>query len=245
VIFYLPFSKQLADALRNRHPSMRNTMTLFVPAYKIYLLLIACCLLSIAASAQTDTIPSCLLDKTKGDSMLQVKQYYYKGQLWYSLANKKPVTQSDMIYHIKLMTANCKPVGEWTRGGIAGLNKIIPDTIDTKKIWLKQSHSFFIPDTLGVAASRHSAYKIDAYTYKGEPLYKMISYTTPEQKKQMIIREYYYNYNGKLILVYKRATEGSFMRAQGWETTGVDPAQLKKLSYSWQRIGTTYQYHQP
>lgn len=190
--------------------------------------------------------PPCMEEKAT-DSNTMIRQYYYKGQLWYGVSHKPPPKQTDNLITIELFDRDCNAMGKWKKGGIAALNKLQPDTIEVKKLWLRQFHSFIIPGTIRLIAQQQHALAIDAYVYKGEPLYAMPSkkILTAAEKNKKIIREYYYRADGTVVLVFKRATEGSFMRAQGWETAGVDPLQLKKLSYYWQQNAGDYFYHQP
>lgn len=210
-----------------------------------FLLTVSLCLAVVTGHTQS-SFPGCL-QKNAGDSTLSVQEYYYKGQIWYGVTPKNIKKVSDYMATTQLFDTACGIIGNWKKGGIAGLNKISPDTIDTKKLWLRQSHPFIIPDTIRIIATQQHASSIDAYTYKGEPLYSMPpkKILSPAEKNKKIIREYYYRADGSVVLIYKRAAEASFMRAQGWETPGADPAKLKKLFYHWQQYGDDYLYQQP
>jgi hypothetical protein len=216
------------------------------PCIVSYFLTVSLCFAVATGHTQSSAIPACLEEKAK-DSTWLIQHYYYKGQLWYGFSRKNTAKVSDYLATIRLANGDCDTVGQWKKGGIAGLNRLTPDTIDVKKLWLRQFHSFLLPDTIRSIAKQQHAFSVDAYIYKGEALYLMAvkKILTPAEKSKKIIREYYYRIDGTVALVFKRAIEGSFMRAQGWETAGVDPLQLKKLSYYWQQHAGDYIYQQP
>lgn len=92
-------------------------------------------LLPIDNSIPVDTIPPCIAYmKTETGKLLS--KYEYKGQHWFALQASLKVTDnnSDKMTTITFYDSTCKTVARWTKGGIAGLNKVTPDTIDKKSI---------------------------------------------------------------------------------------------------------------
>ena len=176
---------------------------------------------------------ACFLKMKQEDSLLMVNQYDYKGQRWFKMENKttQPVENyPDKMTTTKFYNDNCQLVCTWTRGGIAGLNKVSPDTIDKTKI-LKFAEK--VPEKIMQLAINHNAVSISKYEYLGQTLYflnKRDNYSTPQTT---IVREPYYDKNGSIIITFQRATRGAFLRAQRWEPYDVDTKKLIKKGIVW------------
>ncbi len=82
-----------------------------------------------------DTIPDCI-SYMKTDTGKLLSKYEYKGQYWYAFqpALKVVDNNSDKMTTITFYDSTCHVVAKWTKGGIAGLNNVSPDTVDKKSI---------------------------------------------------------------------------------------------------------------
>ncbi|MBP9103900.1 MAG: hypothetical protein KBF82_08570 [Chitinophagaceae bacterium] len=88
--------------------------------------------------AATDSIPSCIMDMKKTFPLLSVTEYQYKGQPWFLIVKdtvaEKVVKNADHQTHLKFYNQECELVCTWTKGGIAALNRVIPDSVEKEKI---------------------------------------------------------------------------------------------------------------
>lgn len=133
------------------------------------------------ASPVSDSLPACFLKMKQKDNLLIVREYDYKGQQWFGMRRMlslKESQTSDRMYHLEFYNKNCKLVCTQTKGGIAGLNKVLPDTIDKTKIIkiaydaYKRVQKKVAVDTLpaGILKMKQndSLLTVDEYDYKGE-----------------------------------------------------------------------------
>ncbi|MEJ7674277.1 MAG: hypothetical protein WKF59_16680 [Chitinophagaceae bacterium] len=167
------------------------------------------------------------------DSLLIVDKYDYKGQQWFSMRRMltlKESQMSDRMYHQEFYNKDCKLVCTLTKGGIAGLNKVLPDTIDKTKI-IKVGGK--VPENIMQLAIKYNGISISIYEYLGQPLYLLkFQYSRLHNPKQ-IIRESYYDKNGIEKISYKRATDPAFSRQEGWEPSDVQPEKIISKSVIW------------
>src|SRR6187549_3541988 len=87
-------------------------------------------------SATIDSLPACIVNISTTD-IHTFTEYDYKGQRWFSFTQvaKAPDPKiSDKMTITRIYDRNCHLQCTWTKGGIAGLNKISPDTIQKEKI---------------------------------------------------------------------------------------------------------------
>jgi hypothetical protein len=204
------------------------------------------------------TMPPCI--KSKVDSnRLNVSEYDYKGQRWFvtAKANAKVENYPDKLTTLQFYNENCKLVCIWQKGGVAGLNKVTPDTIDKKKIILIRSIKFdtlkkkdtsinYLPGPVIKIADLRHGITIQEYMYMGQRLYLINVPLTIDQRKELInkgivtVDDPYYDEKGKTIILYKRALEGSFMRAARWMPASVKQVDIIKVQngYWYRKDGT-------
>lgn len=210
--------------------------------------------------AATDSLPPCI-NTIKISTESFVTEYEYKGQRWFVLTKIKPPHEnriSDKIYNTKFYDANCKLVCTWTKGGIAGYNKVSPDTIEKAKIKIKDITpkdsskkisvtSNALPDTIVKLALAKNVQEVVEYLYQDKILYRFHypSYYDQLPKKGCVTYDDpYYDKNGKVILVYKRAIKGMFTRAEHWEPASVKRSDVTKVKNGvWLREKNNYRKH--
>lgn len=210
------------------------------------ILLLTILLLSGNCYAATDSLPACI-NTMKISTESSVTEYEYKGQRWFVFTKIIPPVEpnvSDKMTITKFYNDSCRLACTWTKGGIAGLNRVMPDTIEKEKI--KNIAEPLLPQTIEKLATAKSALSIEQYTYQGKLLYRLIQLPlTANQlaaKGIKVIDEPYYNEQGTIIILFKRATSGSFLRAQRWEPASVKPADVTKTKHGWKRNSTGYMY---
>jgi hypothetical protein len=182
-------------------------------------------------------------------------EYEYKGQRWFVFTKITPPpgpNVSDKTTTTKFYNADCRIVCWWTKGGIAALNKVIPDSVEKNKIKkLAQSDQYaqnpadtVLSDTIRRLAIQLNARYIQQYDYNGQPVYFLATSTLPayELAKKGIatIDEKYYTGEGKLVATFKRATTGTFMRSQHWEPASFVPSKLILLKRKWVKKNDGY-----
>ena len=194
--------------------------------------------------ATRDSLPACIVS-IKKDTQNLVSEYGYKEQRWFAITKKKnlsPENYPDKMTITKFYNDNCQLVCTWTKGGIAGLNKVAPDTIEKEKI--KLLNTLTLPDMIQKVATQKNTKEIQEFIYDGKTLYLIPNNTPPAyelaKKGVATIDEPYYDEKGKLIAIFKRATTGSFLRAQQWQPVTFKPALLFKTKNEWLRKGDTY-----
>lgn len=203
--------------------------------HTITLILAVCYCINVYAV--TDSLPACI-DSIKNKTSATVAVYDYKGQHWFVVAPKAktpPTNYSDQMTYIKFYNSNCQLVCTWTKGGIAGLNRVTPDSIEKEKIKLLTQP--MPPDTIQKIARLKNAFDIQEYSYNGKKLYcltsKIPSVTELAKKGISTKSEPYYDETGKLIATFKRATSGTFMRSQHWEPSSFQTTPPIKTKNSW------------
>ena len=213
--------------------------------------------------ARIDSLPSCINKMRSAYPRLKTEEYEYKGQRWFTIVNDTSVkveNYPDRLYYIKFYDTACKLVCTWKRGGIAGLNQTIPDTVDKSKINKVQkslesadrsqkkkiSMVNELPEPIVKIALLKGAAFIQEYSYHDTILYCISSSNLPAnqlaQKGIATIDDVYYGAAGKIIATFKRATEASFYRAQQWVPAGFDNVSLKKKTFGkWRRKDNMYE----
>lgn len=199
-------------------------------------------------AAITDTIPPCI-NTMKIETGRILSEFDYKGQYWFSFTNPDDTIKnnnSDKLTTWSFYDANCKLVARWQKGGVAGLNKITPDTIDKKKIILIRTLQFdtlqkketsinHLPGPVVKVADSLHGMSIQEYKYKGQRLYLVHVLLTAIQRKELLnkgivtVDEPYYDEKGKIIIRYKRALDGMFLRAAQWVPASVRQADVVKV----------------
>ena len=191
----------------------------------------------------TDTLLPPCIKLWKKNNPARVSEYNYKGQRWFVFESKQQDTLekniSDRQTIIKFYNDSCNIVCTWTKGGIAGMNRVKPDSIEKEKIFMIYSEPYSVPETLLQIALSKKSIAIDRYEYKGQVLYKLIdSAQSPNElnKKDIkFISEYYYNEKGKIVLEFRRATASMFYRAQRWIPANTEPAKLIRIKNIWKK----------
>ena len=183
--------------------------------------------------AVTDSLPPCI-DSIKKKTAATVEEYDYKGQRWFVIAPKAKIpvpNNSDQMFYIKFYDNTCRLVCTWTKGGIAGFNKVAPDTIEKEKILrittldsLQKNTPGLssLPDTIIKIGLSKNSTNIQQYYFNGQMLYSINKPLTPGMRQELLAKgintvdESYYDKTGKIIILHKRALEGSFMRSDQW-----------------------------
>lgn len=201
--------------------------------------------ISANATGTIDSLPSCIVRMKKNDSLITIVEYNYKAQRWFVI--EKKITKPEKNYPDKMTTTkfyndNCQLVCTWVKGGIAGLNKVVPDTIEKDKI--KVLNILTLPDTIQKLGIQKNIKEIQEFSYNGKTLYRILNNTLPayELAKKGIatIDEPYYDEKGKIVAIFKRATTGTFLRAQQWQPTSFKPTLLVKTINKWTRKNSGY-----
>ncbi len=182
------------------------------------------------ASPAADSLPSCILKMKHKDSLLIVDKYDYKGQEWFCLRRMltlKASQISDRMYRLEFYNKDCKLVCTQIKGGIAGLNKLLPDKTKIVKIPEK------VPEKILLLATNNNAASITEYEYLGQILYFLNKLNDWGPPKKIII-DSYYDKNGLEIIYHQRATDPAFFRADRWEPNAtVHPEKLIKKGIIW------------
>ena len=166
--------------------------------------------------AANDSLPACI-NTMKISSESVVTEYEYKGQRWFVFTKIVPPNKneiSDRIYKTQFYDANCKLVCTWTKGGVTGMNKVTPDTIEKAKIKKikvvspvttqkqKEHWENVLPDTIVNLAHRKHSEWIEQRSYKGEYLYLFQDITDISTSK-VTFNGSYYNNKGEIVFYPK------------------------------------------
>jgi hypothetical protein len=182
--------------------------------------------------ALKDSLPGCI-NEMKISTESFVTEYEYKGQRWFVFTKNNPPPEpnvSDRMTNTTFYNSDCKIVGWWTKGGIAGLNKVTPDTIEKSKIKkigivpkdtiIKQNASSnALPDSIVKLALAKNCSEVKEYLYQDKILYNFrypLNYREVPKEGSVTIDVPYYDKNGKVILIYKSAIKGMYKRAERW-----------------------------
>lgn len=204
--------------------------------------------------AAIDSLPGCI-NTLKIATESSVTEYEYKGQRWFVFTKIIPPPEdkvSDKMTTTKFYNADCKIVCWWTKGGIAGLNRVRPDSVEKSKIkkldqptkYPKTRSDTALGDTIRQLANQLNARYVQQYDYNGQPVYFLAIITFPAyelaKKGIPVIEEKYYNGSGKWVASFRRATAGMYMRAQRWEPASFVPSNLLKTKKKWIKTNDGY-----
>lgn len=144
-------------------------------------------------SADVKKWPDCFTKAGK-DTSTFLMRYTYKGETWYLKQTKKPETKiSDKMVYLKFYNNQCQLVCTWTKGGIAGINKIVPDTIDKDKIIP------FVPDTVLKKAIAEKITTVTICRMNDSLVYLISKKTVAQNRSTYYFEDRYYNEDGKLV----------------------------------------------
>ena len=166
-------------------------------------------------SNKADTIPPCIAH-IKKETGKRLTKYEYKGQYWFSYQPLEKVVDnnSDKMTTITFYDSTCQVVARWTKGGIAGLNKISPDTVDKKKIiplWAEKPDTVTaktaaktpvantLPDSITRMALSKKINWIEESNCKEVTLYRFEKVTSGNNSSKIEFAGLYYNEQGKAI----------------------------------------------
>jgi len=200
--------------------------------HTIFLILTVSCCTNIFAA--TDSLPPCI-GSVLNIEPRTVTQYDYKGQRLYSYKTSyqtRPQNNSDQMTTIRFYDSNCRLVFTWTRGGIAGLNKIIPDSIQKDKIITIRTDTLdtmvvkkivtptSLPDSITKLAALKKSYWIEENNYKGNLLFRFQNPADKSTTSKVTFAGPWYDEKGKIVAVnpsgktwwWHTTTNGKFSR---------------------------------
>ena len=187
-------------------------MKFFLNHTIILILAVSCCSNLFAA---TDSLPPCVGPVLQVEPRI-VTQYNYKGQQLYSYKTTnqtRPQNASDQMTTIRFYDSNCQLVFTWTRGGIAGLNKLTPDSIQKEKIITIRTDTLDtlvakklqpltnLPDGIAKLAIQKKSYWIEENNYKGNYIYRFQNPADTASTSKVIFVGSWYDEKGKAIPV--------------------------------------------
>jgi hypothetical protein len=167
-----------------------------------------------------DTIPPCIIH-IKTETGKLITKYEYKGQYWYAFrtpAMKVIDNTSDKMTTITFYDSTCHVVGRWTKGGIAGLNRVTPDSIDKTKIkplWAEKDSAAALiknyiptlPDTIQKIALLKKSDWIEEGIYQGKYIYRFQNKVDKPTASNIIFTGSYYSEDGKINPLAKPQTK--------------------------------------
>ncbi len=191
-----------------------------------------------------DTLPPCI-DSISFAQHKTFTEYDYKGQRWFSLSSEEKESKaSDKMIRTTFYDLHCQLVGYWVRGGIAGLNKLTPDTIEKAKIIIIRTIKFdtvqkkdtsYLPEPVIKIANLLHGISIQEYMYNDQRLYFINVPLTANRRNELRNKgiattdEPYYNEKGMIIILYKRALLGMYARAAQWVPASVKQTDVIKV----------------
>jgi hypothetical protein len=160
------------------------------------------------SSSLQDTIPPCITH-IKTETGKRITKYEYKGQYWFAFQSSLKVVDnnSDKMTTITFYDSTCRVVARWTKGGIAGLNKVTPDTVDKKNIiplWAEKDtvskqiadyKKYSLPDTIQKMAILKKAKWIQQSDCAGKIYYNFQLLSTTNTGSTISFENM--NYNGQ------------------------------------------------
>jgi len=153
----------------------------------------------VAAPVFTDTarsLPVCIEALQAKDSLAIAIEYRYKGQRWFMISTNKsgvPSRISDNMTTIRFFDDSCRVVCTWKKGGIAGLNKVTPDTIDKKNLLP------FVPDTIRKKAIAEKLTVIQVCNYNKSVVYLLSKRSIAQNRSTSHFVDRYYDVHGRLV----------------------------------------------
>lgn len=167
-------------------------MLLFIQIPRIVLLLLMITATGTICKAQTK-IPNCIKDSIDKYEAL-VALYSYKGQPWFGVTNRTNNNISDRQIITKFYDTDCRLMATNVKGGIAGINKMTPDTVAISKVLP------FITDTIKRISEQLSVKRIAVCNYKGAIVYLLTMQSVAGNRSILKITDNYYSEMGNLIL---------------------------------------------
>ena len=184
------------------------------------------------ASAQ-DSLPPCIVNLSTKEPVIFYK-YEYKGQQLFSfktaeqLANEKK-NLSDKMITTRYYDYNCQLFCTTIKGGVAGLNKTMPDSVEKTKITLVKTivldttitkpatPVYNLPDTIANTARQKKSQWIEETTMEGKTVYR---FQLKINNAKIIFAGPYYTESGAIATVGKingktawwYASKGTFLR---------------------------------
>ncbi len=191
----------------------------------IYIILFAGC--GCRATAQ-DSLPPCIVHLSTKEPVL-FYQYEYKGKQLFSfktaeqLANEKK-NISDKMVTTRYYDYNCQLFCTTIKGGVAGLNKIMPDSVEKTKIILvntivsdtivakKAIPAPALPDTIAQLFKQKKIDWIEEITSDGKRLFRFQLKTT---NSKIVFAGPYYTESGAIGTTGKTTGKGAWWHASG------------------------------
>ncbi len=186
-----------------------------------------------------DTIPPCInLIKTETGKL--ITKYEYKGQYWYAFrtpAMKVIDNTSDKMTTITFYDSTCHVVGRWVKGGIAGLNKTTPDTIQKEKIiplWAEKdtavnqtsnNKKYILPDTIQKMAIQKKAKWIQQSDCAGKIYYNFQLLSKTNTGNAIVFENINYTAQGK---PQAKIPAG---KTSWWNISDTNPATFKHTQF--------------
>jgi hypothetical protein len=185
-----------------------------------------------------DTIPSCIESMKISTGRLLTK-YEYKGQYWFAFHPFLKVidNNSDKMTTITFYDSTCKIIARWTKGGIAGLNKVTPDTIDKKSIvslWAEKDtvvketagyKKYLLPDTIQKMAIQKKIKWIQQSDCLGKKYYNFQLLSKTNTGSGIAFETMYYNEQGK------PEAKISFGKVSWWHLGDTNPVTFKHTQF--------------
>lgn len=167
-------------------------MLLFIQIRRIVLLLLMTPATGAICKAQAQ-IPKSIKDTiNKYEGLVAV--YSYKGQQWFGVTNKANNNISDRQVITKFYDSDCRLIATNVKGGIAGINKMIPDTVEISKVLP------LISDAIKRISEQLSIKRIVVCNYRGNVVYLLTVKSDAGNRSTLKITDSYYSEMGDLIL---------------------------------------------
>lgn len=154
---------------------------------------------STTAPSVNDTLrslPLCIEALQAKDSLAIAIEYRYKGQRWFVISVKRlevPSRISDTMTTTRFLDDSCRVVCTWKKGGVAGLNRVIPDTVDKNKLFP------FVPDTIRKKAIAEKITVIQVCSYNRNIVYLLSKQTLAQNRSTYHFDDRYYDARGTLV----------------------------------------------
>ncbi len=185
---------------------------------------------------KTKQLPACIAAIQAKDSLVTITEYRYKGQRWFAIGKKASHPEqnnSDKMSTINFYNDSCKIVCSWKKGGIAGLNKVFPDSVQKEKIILADtttedsnkitnSQKVSLPDSIEKLARLKKSSWIEETIYDGKLVYRFPNLSDKKTPSKITFVNPFYDENGIIVTTValtRRAfwwhkSDGKFSRTQ-------------------------------
>ena len=172
--------------------------------------------------ATIDSLPACI-EARKLSTQSLVTEYEYKGQRWFvftEMIGPNENNTSDKIYRTKFYDVSCKLVCTRFTGGITGMDKTTPDTVEKAKIkklpivstgTIHQTNIKELPDSIVKLAGLKKSRWIEQKSFIEGNLYRFQSPEDKESSSRITFTGSYYNSNGQVsVAPYNRVGRQSW-----------------------------------